>query len=124
MMLGVNGFSAILCLVSLLEQGTLFTSATFLLAHAGFARDVFLLSLSNAVGQLFIYVTIEKFGPVVFAVIMTVRQIFSIVLSTVYFSHSINFIGVIGLALAFGSLIVDSYFKFFSAKSSRPSQKL
>lgn len=56
-MLGVNGFSAILCLVSLLEQGTLFTSAAFLLTHSGIALDVFLLSLSNATGQrkLFFY---------------------------------------------------------------------
>lgn len=104
-MLGVNGFSAILCLVSLLEQGTLFTSTKFLLTHSGFALDVFLLSFSNATGQLFIYVTIEQFGPVVFAVVMTIRQIFSIVLSTIYFSHPINFIGVIGLLIAFGALV-------------------
>ncbi|KAI6186470.1 Adenosine 3'-phospho 5'-phosphosulfate transporter 1 [Aphelenchoides besseyi] len=98
--------------VSLLEQGTLFTSIAFLMSHTGFARDVFLLSVSNAVGQLFIYVTIERFGPVVFAVIMTIRQILSIILSTIYFSHSINFMGILGLTLAFGSLIVDSYVKY------------
>ncbi|KAI6230182.1 Adenosine 3'-phospho 5'-phosphosulfate transporter 1 [Aphelenchoides fujianensis] len=112
MMLGVNGFSALLCLVSLLEQGTLFTSVSFLMAHAGFARDVFLLSVSNATGQLFIYVTIERFGPVVFSIVMVIRQICSIILSTIYFGHSINFVGILGLAIAFGSLFVDSYVKY------------
>lgn len=120
MMLGVNGFSAILCLVSLLEQGTLFTSVSFLMAHAGFARDVFLLSVSNATGQLFIYVTIERFGPVVFSIVMVIRQICSIILSTIYFGHSINFVGILGLAIAFGSLFVDSYVKYrkFSVEKS------
>ncbi|KAI6190018.1 hypothetical protein M3Y97_00071300 [Aphelenchoides bicaudatus] len=122
MMLGVNGFSAILCLVSLLEQGTLFTSTNFLLTHTGFALDVFLLSFSNATGQLFIYVTIEQFGPVVFAVIMTVRQIFSIILSTIYFSHPINFVGVLGLGIAFGALIINN-FKFYWSRNSKVEQK-
>jgi hypothetical protein len=72
---------------------------------------------------VFIYVTIEQFGPVVFAVVMTIRQILSIVLSTIYFSHPINFIGVIGLALAFGALIVDSYFKFCRMRGSKPDSK-
>jgi adenosine 3'-phospho 5'-phosphosulfate transporter B2 len=158
MMLGVNGFSAILCLVSLFEQGTLFTSTKFLLSHSRFALDVFLLSFSNATGQLFIYVTIEQvilispfdyfmckiivflpilgalckhaqtinllfqFGPVVFAVVMTIRQILSIILSTLYFSHPINFVGVIGLIIAFGALIANN-FKFCWAKSSKTEQK-
>ncbi|KIH65929.1 adenosine 3'-phospho 5'-phosphosulfate transporter 1 domain protein [Ancylostoma duodenale] len=74
MMMGVNVFSAILCAVSLIEQGTLFSSIDFALHHENFARDVFFLSLSGATGQLFIYSTIEKFGPIVFAVMMTIRQ--------------------------------------------------
>ncbi|CAD5224891.1 unnamed protein product [Bursaphelenchus okinawaensis] len=112
MMLGVNGFSALLCLVSLLEQGSLFSSTKFVLQHANIASDIFLLSLSGACGQLCIYVTIQKFGPVVFAVIMTVRQILSIVLSTLYFSHSMNIISVLGLAMAFGSILTNIYIRY------------
>lgn len=52
MMVGVNTFSAILCLVSLLEQGTFFSSFSFMLSHEGFSRDSFLLSISGAVGQV------------------------------------------------------------------------
>ncbi|NP_001380252.1 Adenosine 3'-phospho 5'-phosphosulfate transporter 1 [Caenorhabditis elegans] len=74
MMFGVNFFSAILCAVSLIEQGTLWSSIKFGAEHVDFSRDVFLLSLSGAIGQIFIYSTIERFGPIVFAVIMTIRQ--------------------------------------------------
>ena len=52
MMLGVNTFSAILCFGSLLEQGTLFSSIEYALSHDGFSRDLFLLSLSGACGQV------------------------------------------------------------------------
>ncbi|KAH7712164.1 Protein PST-1 a [Aphelenchoides avenae] len=110
MMVGVNTFSAILCLVSLLEQGTLFSSLSFMFSHEGFSRDSFLLSISGAIGQ--------KFGPVVFAVIMTVRQIFSVVLSSMYFSHVMSITGVFGLMVVFGSIFVDTYRKYF-AKSRR-----
>lgn len=75
MMFGVNFFSAILCAVSLIEQGTLWSSIKFGAEHVDFSRDVFLLSLSGAIGQIFIYSTIERFGPIVFAVIMTIRQV-------------------------------------------------
>lgn len=75
MMFGVNFFSAIFCAVSLIEQGTVWSSLKFGAEHIDFSRDVFLLSLSGAVGQIFIYSTIETFGPIVFAVIMTIRQV-------------------------------------------------
>lgn len=116
MMLGVNGFSAILCLVSLLEQGTLWTSTAFILEHTGIACDVFILSLSGACGQLFIYVTIQQFGPVIFTVIMTVRQMLSILVSTLHFNHAFNVFGALGLLIAFGSIFFNVYAKYLKLK--------
>lgn len=37
--------------------------------------DCIVLSVSSAVGQLFIFYTISKFGAVVFTIMMTVRQV-------------------------------------------------
>lgn len=37
--------------------------------------DCVILSISSAIGQLFIFYTIAHFGPVVFIIIMTVRQV-------------------------------------------------
>ena len=37
--------------------------------------DCLLTAISSALGQLFIFATISKFGPVVFTIIMTVRQV-------------------------------------------------
>ncbi|CAI5451720.1 unnamed protein product [Caenorhabditis angaria] len=99
MMFGVNFFSAILCAVSLIEQKTLFSSIQFAAEHDNFTRDVFLLSFSGAVGQMFIYSTIEKFGPIVFAVIMTIRQMLSILLSTFMYNHDLSFWSAIGFLI-------------------------
>uniref|UniRef100_A0A0N4ZT38 Adenosine 3'-phospho 5'-phosphosulfate transporter 1 n=1 Tax=Parastrongyloides trichosuri TaxID=131310 RepID=A0A0N4ZT38_PARTI len=119
MMLGVNLFSAVLCIVSLLEQSTLFTSIDFMVTHHNIARDAFLLSLSGSIGQIFIYMTIERFGPIVFAVIMTIRQIISIVLSSLYFNHGLSILGVIGLIIAFGSILFSTYRRYFADEQKK-----
>ncbi|KJH49640.1 putative adenosine 3'-phospho 5'-phosphosulfate transporter 1 [Dictyocaulus viviparus] len=118
MMMGVNVFSAILCIVSLIEQGTLFTSIEFAFIHEGFFRDAFLLSLSGATGQLFIYSTIEKFGPIVFAVMMTIRQMLSILLSSFYYGHSLSSWSLIGFGIVFTAIFLDIYRRYFERRQS------
>ncbi|KAK5976897.1 Udp-galactoseudp-glucose transporter 5 [Trichostrongylus colubriformis] len=118
MMMGVNVFSAILCAVSLLEQGTLFSSIDFALEHEHFFRDVFFLSLSGATGQLFIYSTIEKFGPIVFAVMMTIRQMLSILLSSFYYGHSLSSWSLVGFGVVFSAIFLDIYRRYFEKRRS------
>ncbi|KAJ1346072.1 protoplasts-secreted [Parelaphostrongylus tenuis] len=116
MMMGVNVFSAILCMVSLIEQGTLFTSIRFAFNHEQFFRDVLFLSLSGATGQLFIYSTIEKFGPIVFAIVMTIRQMLSILLSSFYYGHSLSSWSFIGFGIVFTAVFLDIYRKYFERR--------
>ncbi|CAJ0952537.1 unnamed protein product, partial [Mesorhabditis belari] len=112
MMIGVNCFSTILCFVSLLEQGTLFISTRYALTHKGFIRDVFLLSISGAFGQLYIYATIAHFGPICFAIMLTVRQIGSIILSSIYYGHPLTIYACIGLCVVFGAMFADIYRRY------------
>ncbi|KAE9417831.1 hypothetical protein Angca_009675 [Angiostrongylus cantonensis] len=118
MMMGVNVFSAILCMVSLIEQGTLFTSIGFAFDHEHFSRDVLFLSLSGATGQLFIYSTIEKFGPIIFAVVMTIRQMLSILLSSFYYGHSLSSWSFVGFGIVFTAIFLDIYRKYFERRHS------
>ena len=48
-------------------------------------------------GQLFIFYTIKRYGPLVFATIQTVRQLLSIVLSILFFAHPLNAMEVLGM---------------------------
>ncbi|OQV22237.1 Adenosine 3'-phospho 5'-phosphosulfate transporter 1 [Hypsibius exemplaris] len=101
MMFGVNLFSVILTVISLLESGGFAGGFRFAAAHVEFLRDVLLLSVTSAVGQLFIYFTIQRFGPLVFTIIMTVRQACSILLSCFIYGHSVKPAGVFGVTLVF-----------------------
>ena len=47
-------------------------------------------SVTSASGQLFIFKTIKDFGPVPFTLIMTIRQILSIIISAALFNHPIR----------------------------------
>jgi len=51
------------------------------------------------VGQLFIFYTIKRYGPLVFATIQTVRQLLSIVLSILFFAHPLNAMEVLSITL-------------------------
>lgn len=113
MMFGVNAFSIALCFISLIEQRSLLPSFNFLTTHEDFARDIFLLSLSGALGQIVIYMTIERFGPIVFAIIMTLRQTFSIVLSAIAYGHPMSVVAIFGLFIVFGAIFINLYRQYF-----------
>ncbi|CAL8080647.1 unnamed protein product [Orchesella dallaii] len=109
MMAGVNLFSCLLTGVSLLQQGTMFESIGFMLQHSDFAVDCMILSICSAVGQLFIYYTIETFGAVIFIIIMTIRQAMAVLLSCIMYSHPISAIGIIGVTVVFLSVFLRTY---------------
>ena len=64
------------------------------------------IAITSATGQLFIYYTIRKFGPVVFTIIMTTRQIFSMVLSAVSFGHEMGPMAYVGTTIVFGTIFL------------------
>ena len=60
-----------------------------------------ILSITSAVGQLFIFYTIKEFGPVIFTIIMTTRQMISLVVSCFLFSHPLGILSWFGSILVF-----------------------
>ena len=80
MMFNVNTFSTLLTATPLLLSGGMFTSISFMMEYPAFATHVFVISLTSATGQLFIFYTIGEFGPLIFTIIMITRQMFSILL--------------------------------------------
>ncbi|XP_063921155.1 adenosine 3'-phospho 5'-phosphosulfate transporter 1 [Zophobas morio] len=109
MMCFVNFFSCIFTSVSLLQQEAFLDSLDFMFKYPQFILDCFLLSVCSAVGQLFIFSTISKFGPLVFAIITTIRQGLSILLSCIIYNHHLNVIGIFGIALVFVSVLLRIY---------------
>lgn len=58
-------------------------SIKFLSEYPEALFHVVTLSITSATGQLFIFYTIKKFGPIIFTIIMTTRQMVSLVVSAI-----------------------------------------
>lgn len=107
-----NAYSCIYTLVSLVSQDELKESIDFMFTYPEFTNHIILLSLASAIGQLFIFVTIQEFGALVFSLIMTTRQVLSILLSSIVFQHSLSLQSVVGISLIFFALFLQQYLKF------------
>lgn len=121
MMCGVNFFSTLLTLVSLLQQGALFASLRFALIFHSFAYDCVLLSICSATGQLFVFYTISQFGPVTFVIMMTIRQAVAILLSCLIYSHSMSSIGGLGIIIIFAAIFFRVWYGQRRKLSRRPT---
>lgn len=109
MMFGVNLFSCLFTIGSLLEQGAFFDSLAFMTRHSEFALHAVLLSVCSAFGQLFIFYTINQFGAAVFTIIMTLRQAIAILLSCFLYGHAVSLVGGFGVFIVFLALFLRVY---------------
>lgn len=89
-MLGVNIWSMAMTAATLVQSGDFFTWVAFIMTDSAAFLHMTVLSITSAIGQLFIFYTIKELGPVIFAIIMTTRQIFSLFLSCLIFSHPLT----------------------------------
>ena len=70
-----------------------------------------LLGITGACGQVFVFLTISKFGALNCALIGLFRKMLSLILSLVLFGHSLNAIQTVGLVLSLTSMIANFYDK-------------
>lgn len=117
MMCGVNLFSCIFTSISLLQQGGFLKCFLFLVKFPNFMWDCVLLSVCSAVGQLFIFYTISKFGPVTFVIMMTVRQVLAILLSCIVYNHNLTPSRIIGVFIVFFTVFLRIYLNYRTKKS-------
>ena len=112
MMFGVNFFSLLFTSMNLLWTGEMGLSLAFLAANPAALANVLTLSLTSATGQLFIFYTIKKFGPIVFTIMMTTRQMLSLTVSCVVFGHKLGGGAVLGTCVVFGVLFYRTKRKY------------
>ena len=104
MMFAVNTWAIIMTTFALVTSGELWITLQFIGDNPIAFLDNVTIAITSATGQLFIFYTIKTFGPVVFTIIMTTRQMFSIVLSTVLFGHDIKALALLGAAAVFATI--------------------
>ena len=121
MMFGTNVFSSLFTFCSLVQTGGLLRALSFTSVHPEFLYQVFVLSMTSAIGQLFIFYTINTFGPIVFVIIMTARMMFSIVLSCIIYKHTLASQAIFGVVIVFGAISYRTYLRY---KASRETDKV
>ncbi|XP_076666259.1 adenosine 3'-phospho 5'-phosphosulfate transporter 1 [Andrena cerasifolii] len=109
MMCIVNMFSCLFTAMSLFQQSSFPLIFSFMTQYPRFIMDCLLISICSASGQLYIFYTISKFGPVTFVIIMTIRQGLAILLSCLIYHHRVTAIGIIGILIVFGSVFLRIY---------------
>jgi solute carrier family 35 (adenosine 3'-phospho 5'-phosphosulfate transporter), member B2 len=104
MMFWVNTWAVMLTLGALIFSGEFLLVLDFLYVNPTALLYNIITAVTSATGQFFIFYTIKEFGPIVFTVIMTTRQMLSMVLSSVFFGHPMYMTSYLGTLLVFGAV--------------------
>lgn len=99
MMAIMNAFSATFSFITLIHQEELVPSLEFVSRHPEMIIHLLLFALCSTIGQLFIFYTVKHFGAVVFSIIMSLRILFSTLLSCYIYSHPIQEMGYLGILI-------------------------
>jgi len=121
MMYGVNCSSIIFTVLALVFSGDLPRVIEFMMYNPTALWYNVLTAITSTTGQIAIFYTIKRFGPVVFTIIMTTRQMMSIVLSTILFGHKISGGGVVGALCVFAAIFHSVYRQTKEKKDKAPA---
>lgn len=83
----------------------------FLQNHPQALRDVMLFGLCGALGQIFVFLTLENFGSVVLVTTTVTRKMMSMLLSVIMFNHQLNKAQWFGVFLVFIGIIGETIWK-------------
>ncbi|XP_050204467.1 UDP-galactose/UDP-glucose transporter 5B-like [Mercurialis annua] len=115
--------SCFISFTGLIIQGHLLPAIDFVYRHNDCFYDIVLLSTVATGSQFFISYTIRTFGALTFAAIMTTRQLVSIMLSCVWFSHPLSWEQYIGAVIVFVSLYSKNFLKGGTSPRPLPAEQ-
>ncbi|GAO48275.1 UAA-domain-containing protein [Saitoella complicata NRRL Y-17804] len=90
----------------------------FIRSHPTIIKDLALFSLCGAIGQLFIFYTLSTFGSLVLVTVTLTRKMLTMLLSVVYFGHSLSTGQWGGVALVFGGVGLEAFVKKIEGRKS------
>ena len=114
MMLGVNSNAIVITTIGLIVSGDFPVVHEFLVANPQVFTYNVITTITLASGQLCIFYTIKEFGPIVFTIIMTTRQMFSICISAIVFGHAISAVAGVGALTVFAVLFYQIRRKYLA----------
>lgn len=119
MMCGLNLLSAILTSLALLsapKTGQLAEAVDFISQHPRVLGDIILFGVCGALGQLFIFHTLERYGSIVLVTVTVTRKMVSMLLSVIWFNHTLTHGQWVGVLTVFVGISAEAYMKYREKK--------
>ncbi len=116
MMFYINFWSIWLILGALVVQNQLIGPIQFLIQYPSALALLLGLNVSMAFGQIFIYLLIANFDPLICSLTTTTRKFFSILASVVIYRIPVTSMQWVGVALVFSGLILPELQDLISKK--------
>ncbi|KTW31460.1 hypothetical protein T552_00102 [Pneumocystis carinii B80] len=112
MMLYMNILSTVgTTLYLLCFTNELITTLEFIKKYPSITSDILIYGCSGAIGQLFIFHTLEKYGSLILITITLTRKMLTLLLSLIWFNHKLTIGQWIGVGLVFYGASLEAYIK-------------
>ncbi len=98
------------------ETHELVEALAFFGRHPAVFYDVIGFAACGAIGQLFIYATLERFSSLLLVMVTVTRKMLTMVLSVVWFGKSLSRGQWMGVAFVFGGIAAESYIQHSEKK--------
>ncbi|XP_075702691.1 solute carrier family 35 member B1 isoform X1 [Rhinoderma darwinii] len=118
MMLHINLWSSCILGAGIVFTGEVWEFISFTERYPSIIYNILLFSLTSALGQTFIFMTVVYFGPLTCSIITTTRKFFTILASVILFANVISGLQWAGTLLVFLGLGLDAKFGKGSKKPS------
>ncbi|KAF3769851.1 UAA transporter [Cryphonectria parasitica EP155] len=105
------------------EAGELYAALGFMARHPGVWWDVLGFAACGAVGQVFIFYTIANFGSVILVTVTVTRKMLTMILSVIWYGHSLTHMQWLGVSMVFGGIGVEAKIKHQSEMQKAEHKK-
>jgi len=85
--------------------------------------NLLMIAIAGTMGQIFIYLTINRFDCFILSIVNTTRKFFSIVLSIFLFNHSLTPLHYFGIFLVIGSIFADMFLSHCEKQKRKKQDK-
>ncbi|KAJ7601099.1 UAA transporter [Mycena floridula] len=96
---------------------------SFIQTHPTIIRPLAEFALTGALGQLFIFETLQHFGSLTLVTVTLTRKLFTMLLSVVVYKHKLSFGQWLGAAIVFAGITVEAFVKRKDVHAKRVIQE-
>jgi len=109
MMYFINWWASIILGIALIATGKGIEGVQFCINFPEILSKLLLFSITSAIGQNFMYLTIYSFGSLACSLVTTTRKFFTIFISVLMFGHPLSNTQWVGVGVVFAGLSIDIY---------------